>query len=351
MEAARQNRVSKQKRMRNRSEILKALSCRNRIRRFKFSRFTPARFGRFGADFLKFNGKGFGALKFHRFKPSRRKFRHLRSGRLKLHEPRLGRLKFHLGLGGVKINPFDFSRAKFDALRLGRAKFDRFRTLGAKILNFIRFEIFSANFAAAAHFKICGVKFCARRSGERSENFIAEFCTQQLKLGLLHSIAKFNRRFKFDKGRAKTSELCPNEFKFNEQICAAKPQRNGFRVAQAHKFKEFQVTQVCKFAGFRVAQAGKFTEFHESKALEFKKFSPQSVRGVQNVQSALCVQSLQTAQSAQHSSRRGENFTSKFRDEIYTKAQPSAKFSAGFHAGKNVELAAKFYKSVAAELR
>lgn len=158
MEAARQNRVSKQKRMRNRSEILKALSCRNRIRRFKFSRFTPARFGRFGADFLKFNGKGFGALKFHRFEPSRR-FRHLRSGRLKLHAPRLGRLKFHLRLGGVKINPFGFSRAKFDALRLGRAKFDRFRTLGAKILNFIRFEIFSANFAAAAHFKICDVKF------------------------------------------------------------------------------------------------------------------------------------------------------------------------------------------------
>ncbi len=59
-------------------------------------------------------------------------------------------MKFHLGLGGVKINPFDFSRAKFDALRLGRAKFDRFRTLGAKILNFIRFEIFSANFAAIA---------------------------------------------------------------------------------------------------------------------------------------------------------------------------------------------------------
>lgn len=159
MEAARQNRVSKQKRMRNRSEILKALSCRNRVRRFKFSRFTPARFGRFGADFLKFNGRGFGALKFHRFEPSRRKFRHLRSGRLKLHAPRLGRLKFHLGLGGVKINPFGLSRAKFNATRLGRAKFDRFRTLGAKILNFIRFEIFSANFTAAGRFEICGVKF------------------------------------------------------------------------------------------------------------------------------------------------------------------------------------------------
>lgn len=159
MEAARQNRVSKQKRMRNRSEILKALSCRNRIRRFKFSRFTPARFGRFGADFLKFNSRGPGALKFHHFEPGRRKFRHLRSGRLKLHAPRLGRLKFHLGLGGVKINPFDFSRAKFDAPRLGRAKFDRFRTLGAKILNFIRFEIFSANFTAAGRFEICGVKF------------------------------------------------------------------------------------------------------------------------------------------------------------------------------------------------
>ena len=80
-------------------------------------------------------------------------------------------MKFHLGLGGVKINPFDFSRAKFDALRLGRAKFDRFRTLGAKILNFIRFEIFSANFAAAAHFKICGVKFCRH---SRIEGFGAE---------------------------------------------------------------------------------------------------------------------------------------------------------------------------------
>ena len=180
-----------------------------------------------------------------------------------------------------------------------------------------------------------GAKFCAQRSGERGENFIAEFCTQQLKLGLLHSIAKFNRRSKFDKGRAKTRELCPNEFKFNEQIMS-KPQRNGFRVAQAHKFKEFQVTQVCKF-----------TEFHEGKALEFKKFRAQSVRGVQNIQSALGVQSLQSAQST----RRGENFTSKFRDEIYTKAQPSAKFSAGFHASKSVELAAKFHKVVAAELR
>ena len=160
MEAARQNRALKQKRMRNRSEILKALSCRNRIRRFKFSRFTPARFGRFGADFLKFNGKGFGALKFHRFEPSRRKFRHLRSGRLKLRAPRLGRLKFHLGLGGVKISPFGLSRAKFDAPRFGRAKFDCFRTLSAKILNLVRFEIFSANFTAAGRFEICGVKFC-----------------------------------------------------------------------------------------------------------------------------------------------------------------------------------------------
>ena len=158
MEAARQNRASKQKRMRNRSEILKALSCRNRVRRFKFSRFTPARFGRFGADFLKFNGRGLGALKFHRFEPSRRKFRHLRSGRLKLNAPRLGRLKFHLGLG---INPFGFSRAKFDC----------FRTLGAKILNFIRFEIFSANFAVAGGFKICGVKFCRH---SRIEGFGAE---------------------------------------------------------------------------------------------------------------------------------------------------------------------------------
>lgn len=160
MEAARQNRVSKQKRMRNRSEILKALSCRNRVRRFKFSRFMSVRLGRFGADFLKFNGKGFGALKFHRFEPSHRKFRHLRSGRLKLHAPRLGRLKFHLGLGGVKISLFGLSRAKFDAPRFGRAEFDRFRTLGAKILNLVRFEIFSANFAAAGGFKICGVKFC-----------------------------------------------------------------------------------------------------------------------------------------------------------------------------------------------
>lgn len=158
MEAARQNRVSKQKRMRNRSEILKALSCRNRVRRFKFSRFTPARFGRFGADFLKFNSSGLGALKFHRFEPGRR-FRHLRSGRLKLRAPRLGRLKFHLGLGGVKINPFGFSRAKFNAPRFGRAKFDCFRTLGAKILNFIRFEIFNANFTTAGRFEICGVKF------------------------------------------------------------------------------------------------------------------------------------------------------------------------------------------------
>lgn len=170
MEAARQNRVSKQKRMRNRSEILKALSCRNRVRRFKFSRFTPARFGRFGADFLKFNSSGLGALKFHRFEPSRR-FRHLRSGRLKLRAPRLGRLKFHLGLGGVKINPFGLSRAKFNATRLGRAKFDRFRTLGAKILNFIRFEIFSANFTAAGRFKICGVKFCRH---SRTEGFGAD---------------------------------------------------------------------------------------------------------------------------------------------------------------------------------
>ncbi len=197
-----------------------------------------------------------------------------------------------------------------------------------------------------------GAKFCARRSGERGENFIAEFCTQQLKLGLLHSIAKFNRGSEFGERLAKTSELCPNEFKFNEQICAAKSQRNGFRrVVQAHKFKEFQVTQVCKFTEFRVAQAGKFTEFHESKALEFKKFSPQSVRGVQNVQSALGVQSLQTAQSARHISQHGENLTAKFRDKIYAKAQPSAKFSAGFYAGKNVELAAKFHKAVAAEPR
>lgn len=171
MEAARQNRALKQKRMRNRSEILKALSCRNRVRRFKFSRFTPARFGRFGADFLKFNNRGLGALKFHRFGPSRRKFRHLRSGRLKLHAPRLGRLKFHLGLGSIKISPFGLSRAKFDAPKLGRAKFDRFRTLGAKILNFIRFEIFSANFAAAGGFKICGVKFCR---SSRTEGFGAE---------------------------------------------------------------------------------------------------------------------------------------------------------------------------------
>ena len=192
-----------------------------------------------------------------------------------------------------------------------------------------------------------GAKFCTQRSGERGENFIAKFCTQRLRVGLLRSIVKFNRGSKFDKGRAKTSELCPNEFKFNEQICAAKPQQNGFRVAQAHKFKEFQVTQVCKFTEFRVAQAGKFEEFHEGKALEFKKFRAQSVRGVQNIQSALGVQSLQSAQST----RRGENFTSKFRDEIYTKAQPSAKFSAGFHASKSVELAAKFHKVVAAELR
>nr|WP_314166668.1 hypothetical protein [uncultured Campylobacter sp.] len=195
-----------------------------------------------------------------------------------------------------------------------------------------------------------GAKFCARRSGERSENFIAKFCTRQLELGLLRSIVKFNRKSKFDKERAKTSELCPNEFKFNEQI-TSKSQRNGFCEVQVHKFREFQVAQVCKFTEFRVAQVGKFKEFHEGKALEFKKFSPQSVRGVQNVQSALGVQGLQGAQSAQHSSRRGENFIAKFRDEIYAKAQPGAKFSAGFHAGKNVELAAKFHKAVAAELR
>ena len=173
-----------------------------------------------------------------------------------------------------------------------------------------------------------GAEFCARRSGERSENFIAEFCARQLKLGLLRSIAKFNRRSKFDKVRTKTSEFCPNEFKFNEQIMS-KPQRNGFRVAQA----------------------GKFIEFHEGEALKFKKFRAQSVRGVQNVQSAPGAQGLQTAQSMQRGSRRGENFTSKFRDEIYAKAQPSAKFGAGFHAGKNVELAVKFHKAVAAELR
>ena len=195
-----------------------------------------------------------------------------------------------------------------------------------------------------------GAEFCTQRSGERGENFIAEFCTRQLKLGFLHSIVKFNRRSKFDKGRAKTSELCPNEFKFNEQI-ASKSQRNGFCEVQARKFKEFQVTQVCKFTEFRVAQAGKFTEFHESKALKFTKFRAQSVRGVQNVRSARGVQSLQSVQSMQRGSRRGENFTSKFRDEIYAKAQPSDKFSAGFHAGKNVELAAKFHKAVAAELR
>lgn len=195
-----------------------------------------------------------------------------------------------------------------------------------------------------------GAKFCARRSGERGENFIAEFCTQQLKLGLLHSIVKFNRRSKFDKGRAKTREFCPNEFKFNEQI-TPKSQRNGFCEVQAHKFREFQVTQVCKFTGLHVVQAGKFIEFHEGKELEFKKFRAQSVRGVQNVQSALGVQGLQSAQSTRHSSRHDENFTSKFRDEIYAKAQPSAKFSAGFHTGKNVELAAKFHKTVAAELR
>ena len=192
-----------------------------------------------------------------------------------------------------------------------------------------------------------GAKFCVRRSGERGENFIAEFCTQRLKVGLFRSIVKFNRQSKFCEGRAKTSEFCPNEFKFNEQICAAKSQRNGFCEVQAHKFKEFQVTQVFKFTEFRVAQAGKFIEFHEGKAFEFKKFRAQSVRGVQNIQSALGVQSLQSAQST----RRGENFTSKFRDEIYTKAQPSAKFSAGFHASKSVELAAKFHKVVAAELR
>mgnify|MGYP000947401167 CR=1 FL=1 len=196
-----------------------------------------------------------------------------------------------------------------------------------------------------------GAKFCTQRSGERGENFIAKFCTQRLKVGLLRSIVKFNRRSEFDKGRAKTREFCPNEFKFNEQI-TSKSQRNGFRrVVQARKFKEFQVTQVCKFTEFRVAQAGKFTEFHESKALKFTKFRAQSVWGVQNVQSALGVQSLQSAQSARHSSRRGENLTSKFRDEIYAKAQLSAKFGTGFHASKNVELAEKFHKAVAAELR
>lgn len=163
----------------------------------------------------------------------------------------------------------------------------------------------------------------------RSAVFSAGFCTQQLKLGLLRSIVKFNRRSKFDKGRAKTSELCPNEFKFNEQICADKPQRNGFRVAQV----------------------GKSIEFHEGKALEFKKFRAQSVRGVQNVQSARGIQSLQSAQSTRRSSRRGKNFTAKFRDEIYTKAQPRAKFSAGFRSSKSVELAAKFHNAVAAELR
>ena len=99
---------------------------------------------------------------------------------------------------------------------------------------------------------------------------------------------------------------------------------------------------MCKFTEFRVAQAGKFIEFHEGKALEFKRFRPQS---------ALGVQSLQSAQSARHSSRRGENLTSKFRDEIYAKAQLSAKFGTGFHASKNVELAEKFHKAVAAELR
>ena len=190
-----------------------------------------------------------------------------------------------------------------------------------------------------------GVKFCPRRSGERSENSIAEFCTRQLELGFLHSIVKFNRRSKFYKGRAKTRELCPNEFKFNEQICTPKPQRNGFRRVvqvgkfQVGKFKEFQITQVCKFI-----------EFHEGKAFEFKKFRAQSVRGVQNVQSALGVQSLQSAQSTRHSSWRGENLTAKFCDEIYAEAQTGAKFSAGFYAGKNVELAVKFRSAIAAEL-
>lgn len=196
-----------------------------------------------------------------------------------------------------------------------------------------------------------GVKFCARRSGERGENFIAKFCVRQLKLGLLHSIAKFNRQSKIGEGRVKTSELCPNEFKFNEQI-TSKSQRNGFRrVVQVGKFKEFQVTQVYKFTEFHVAQASKFKEFHEGEALKFKKFRTQSVRGAQNVQTALGVQGLQTAQSAQCSSQRGENFTAKFRDEIYAKAQPGAKFSAGFHLGKNVELAVKFRSAIAAELR
>ena len=194
-------------------------------------------------------------------------------------------------------------------------------------------------------------KISGREFDPRSTTSGAEFCTRQLELGFLRSIVKFNRRSEFDKGQAKTSELCPNEFKFNEQICADKPQRNGFCEVQAHKFKEFQVTQVCKFTEFRVAQAGKFIEFHEGKAFEVKKFRPQSVRGVQNVQSALGVQGLQTAQSTRHGSRRGETFTAKFRNEIYTKAQPGAKFSAGFYAGKNVELTAKFHKAVAAELR
>lgn len=250
MEAARQNRALKQKRMRNRSEILKALSCRNRVRRFKFSRFTPARFGRFGADFLKFNGRGFGALKFHRFEPSRR-FRHLRSGRLKLRAPRLGRLKFHLGLGGVKINPFDFSRAKFDALRLGRAKFDRFRTLGAKILNFIRFEIFSANFAAAGGFEICGVKFCRH---SRTEGFGAEARHDFARAGKVgaESSHGFARASGFDAKRPRGAARIngSDARRFYGSVYA------GFKILRSHGSANADRSEILRSHGF--ARPGRF---------------------------------------------------------------------------------------------
>ena len=252
MEAARQNRALKQKRMRNRSEILKALSCRNRVRRFKFSRFTPARFG---ADFLKFNGRGFGALKFHRFEPSRR-FRHLRSGRLKLRAPRLGRLKFHLGLGGVKINPFDFSRAKFD----------RFRTLGAKILNFIRFEIFSANFAAAGGFEICGVKFCRH---SRTEGFGAEARHDFARAGKVgaESSHGFARASGFDAKRPRGAARIngSDARSFYGSVCA------GSKILRSHGFANADRPEILRLRTFarpdrfKILRPAPFSSWHRAR--------------------------------------------------------------------------------------
>ena len=250
MEAARQNRASKQKRMRNQSEILKALSCRSRVRRF-----TPARFGRFGADFLKFNSRGLGALKFHRFEPSRR-FRHLRSGRLRLHAPRLGRLKFHLGLGGVKINPFGFSRAKFD----------RFRTLGAKILNFIRFEIFSTNFAAAARFKICGVKFCRH---SRTEGFGTEARHDFARAGKVGT--ESSRGFAYSRGSDAKRPCGAAHINGSDARSFYGPVRAGSKILRSHGFANADRSEILRSRGsarpdrFKILRPAPFSSWRRAR--------------------------------------------------------------------------------------